>query len=233
MRLNKYLSQSGIASRRSADEMTLAGNVKVNGLPMKTLGYDVKDGDVVEVNGQIAKGPVAHVYYAMNKPPGYITSMRDERDRQTVMSLASGIPERVFPVGRLDFDTSGLLILTNDGDLAQRLSHPKHKTPKTYLASVDGILSRERINKLAKGVDIGGFTTSPAEVRVLKQMPHYAEVEITIYEGKNRQVRKMFTAVGNKVLTLKRVAIGEIRLGRTKEGHYRKLSREEVAALWE
>ena len=138
---------------------------------------------------------------------------------------------RLFPVGRLDYNTSGLLLLTNDGDLAYRLSHPKHNVTKTYRARVAGVLSGERLARLRKGVDIGGFVTSPANVKVIKQNPRSAVVEIQIHEGKNRQVRKMFAAVGNKVQELERVAIGELYLGRLKEGHYRKLTRDEIEYL--
>ena len=134
-------------------------------------------------------------------------------------------------MGRLDYNTSGLLILTNDGDLAYRLTHPKHHIYKTYRAVVQGVVSNERLAKLRKGVDIGGFVTSPAQVKVIKQQERRALVEISIYEGKNRQVRKMFAAVGNKVLELERIAIGDIRLGRLMEGHYRKLTREEIEYL--
>ena len=157
--------------------------------------------------------------------------MDDDRDRATVAELVADIPERLFPVGRLDYNTTGLLIMTNDGDLAYTLTHPKHEVWKTYIATVSGIISDNRIARLRKGVDIGGFVTSPAKVRVIKQMPRHAVVEISIHEGKNRQVRKMFAAVGNKVQELERVSIGDIRLGRLMSGHYRKLTREEIEYL--
>lgn len=231
MRLNKYIAQAGIASRRKADELILNGNVKINGLSVRELGTDVKDGDVVEVNGNRIEAEAKKVYIALNKPLGYVTTSSDEKDRATVLDLVTDVPERIFPVGRLDYNTSGLLILTNDGDLAYRLTHPKHHIYKTYRAVVQGIVSNERLAKLRKGVDIGGFVTSPAQVKVIKQQERRALVEISIYEGKNRQVRKMFAAVGNKVLELERIAIGDIRLGRLMEGHYRKLTREEIEYL--
>ena len=171
------------------------------------------------------------VYVAVNKPMGYITSAADDKERKTVMELVSDIDARLFPVGRLDYNTTGLLLMTNDGDLAYRLTHPKHEVTKKYRARVAGVLSAERIAKLRKGVDIGGFVTSPARVNVIKQTAKSAIVEIEIHEGRNRQVRKMFAAVGNNVQELERIAIGEIRLGRTKEGHYRKLTREEIEYL--
>ena len=157
--------------------------------------------------------------------------MQDEHDRPVVTELVADVNARLFPVGRLDYNTSGLLIMTNDGDLAYRLTHPKHEVPKTYRARVSGTLSSARIAKLRKGVDIGGFVTSPAQVKVIKQGERSAIVEITIHEGKNRQVRKMFAAVGNKVQELERIALGDIQLGRLKEGHYRKLKREEIEYL--
>jgi len=231
MRLNKYIASAGICSRRKADELIANGNVKINGVVRKELGSSVLEGDVVEVNGKRIQGDQKQVYVAVNKPLGYITSMDDDKDRATVAELVADIPERLFPVGRLDYNTTGLLIMTNDGQMTYRLTHPKHEVYKTYVARVAGVISDARIAKLRKGVDIGGFITSPAKVRVLKQMPRYAVVEISIREGKNRQVRKMFAAVGNKVQELQRTAIGEIRLGRLMEGHYRKLTREEIMYL--
>ena len=231
MRLNKYIADAGICSRRKADELISNGNVKINGAVVKELGCHVEDGDVVMVNGKKIETVGKKVYVAVNKPLGYITSMDDDKDRATVAELVADIPERLFPVGRLDYNTSGLLLMTNDGSLTYTLTHPKHEVYKTYVAKVAGVISDTRLAKLRKGVDIGGFVTSPAKVKVIKQMPRHAVVEISIREGKNRQVRKMFAAVGNKVQELKRVEIGEIKLGRLMEGHYRKLTREEIEYL--
>ncbi|HIU26682.1 MAG TPA: rRNA pseudouridine synthase [Candidatus Copromorpha excrementigallinarum] len=231
MRLNKYIASAGVCSRRKADELIVNGNVKINGAVVKELGYDVKEGETVSVNGRRIEASAPKVYIALNKPEGYITSMNDEMDRATVAQLVADIPERLFPVGRLDYNTSGLLLMTNDGDLTYTLTHPKHEVYKTYVAKVKGIMSDARIGKLRRGVDIGGFVTSPAKVRVVRQMKTYAVVEIKIHEGKNRQVRKMFAAVGSRVIELKRTAIGDIRLGRLMEGHYRKLTGEEINYL--
>ena len=231
MRLNKYISQAGIASRRKADELTLKGKVRINGAVMKEPGYDVKEEDLVEVDGRVVKQDAKKVYVMLNKPIGFITSAADEKDRPTVMELVSEIEERLFPVGRLDYNTSGMLLMTNDGDLAFKLAHPKHHIYKTYRARVSGRLSDERLAKLRNGVDIGGFITSRAIVNVIKQAERSSVVEIKIFEGKNRQVRKMFAAVGNKVLDLERVAIGELYLGHLKQGHYRKLTRKEIEYL--
>ena len=231
MRLNKYIAHAGVTSRRKADELTLNGNVKVNGIAVREPGYDVKETDVVEVNGTRIQPASVKIYIMLNKPAGYITSMHDEKSRPVVTNLITDIEERLFPVGRLDYDTSGLLILTNDGDLANKLAHPGHKTVKTYSAHVSGIISDERLARLRNGVDIGGFVTSKAEVNLIKQSGHSAVVEIKIHEGKNRQVRKMFSAVGNKVISLERTAVGGLYLGRLKEGHYRKLNKKEIEYL--
>lgn len=231
MRLNKYIASAGLASRRKADELIKAGKVKINGAVLDEPGYDVAPGDVVEVNGNVIEPVKRQVYIMLNKPKGYITSVSDDRDRPTVMDLVAEVDARLFPIGRLDYNTSGLLLMTNDGDFAYRLTHPKHEVEKTYRARVAGVLSPERIAKLRKGVDIGGFVTSPARVTVIKQLDRSALVEIKIHEGKNRQIRKMFAAVGNKVIELERVAMGELHLGHLKVGHYRKLTRQEIEYL--
>ena len=231
MRLNKYIASAGICSRRKADELIAAGNVKVDGAVIHEMGYDVKEGQQVVVNGKPIEAAQKKVYVAVNKPWGYVTTMNDDKDRATVADLVADIPERLFPVGRLDYNTTGLLLMTNDGDLTYRLTHPKHEVYKTYVAVVSGVLSDARIARLRRGVDIGGFVTSPAKVRVLRQNRKSTVVEISIHEGKNRQVRKMFSAVGNKVQSLERVAIGDIRLGHLQEGHYRKLTQQEIQYL--
>jgi 23S rRNA pseudouridine2605 synthase len=231
MRLNKYIAAAGVCSRRAADELTSAGKVKINGQVMASPGYDVQPGDVVEVNGRTLAPEGRKVYILLNKPKGFITSVSDEKDRPTVMELVTDIEERIFPVGRLDAETTGLLIMTNDGDFAYKVTHPGHEVYKTYRVRVQGVPSRERIARLKKGVDIGGYITAPAEVELIKQSGANAIVDISIREGKNRQVRKMFSAIGNKVLDLQRTQIGDVRLGGLKLGHYRKLKREEIDSL--
>lgn len=231
MRINKYIAQAGVASRRKADELIAAGNVKVNGAVLREPGYDVEEGDVVEVNGRRIEAQEKKVYILLNKPLGYVTTVSDDKERLTVMDLVQDVDARIFPVGRLDYNTSGMLIMTNDGDFAYKLTHPKHELTKTYRARVAGVLSTEKVWKLRNGVDIGGFVTSKARVDVVRGLPKSTIVDITIHEGKNRQVRKMFKAVGNNVQELERIAIGNIRLGRLAEGHYRKLTREEVEYL--
>ena len=231
MRLNKYIASAGVCSRRKADELIANGNVKINGVVVREMGTQVEEGNEVQVNGKLIQADEPKVYIAVNKPLGYITSMSDDKDRPTVAELVADIPERLFPVGRLDYNTTGLLLMTNDGELANKLTHPRHEVGKTYVATVAGVISNVRLAKLRRGVDIGGFVTSPAQVKVLKQNQRSAVVEITIHEGKNRQVRKMFSAVGNNVQSLERIAIGDIRLGRLLPGHHRKLTREEIEYL--
>ena len=231
MRLNRYIAQAGIASRRKADELIQNGNVKVNGAAFFELGYDVKDGDIVTVNGVDINPGAPKVYIMLNKPKGYITSASDERGRPVVTELVSDAGARLFPVGRLDSDTTGALIMTNDGDLANKLAHPKHGVVKTYRARVSGYISNERLARLRNGVDIGGYITAKAQAEVIKQGEKYTIVDVKIHEGKNRQVRKMFAAVGNKVIELERIAIGELPLGRLKEGSYRKLTKKEIEYL--
>lgn len=234
MRLNKYIATAGIASRRKADELIRNGNVKVNGKPMRTLGYDVSESDKVEVNGRrILEEDInqKRLYYVLNKPVGYVTSMHDEFDRPTVRTLVSDLDARIFPVGRLDYNTSGLIIMTNDGDFAYKLTHPKHKIYKKYLVLVSGNISAAKLSKLRNGVDIGGFVTSKAIVKVIKAAANSTLLEVHIHEGKNRQIRKMFSAIGNHVNELKRIAIGDVELGHLKEGHYRKLRKDEIDKL--
>ena len=231
MRINKYIAQAGIASRRKADQLIMSGNVKVNGAVMKEPGYEVAEGDKVEVNGRLLENRTKLEYVLLNKPTGMVTTVSDDKDRLTVMEVVKDIDARLFPVGRLDYNTSGALLMTNDGEMAYKLTHPKHEVYKTYRARVAGVLSNEKVARLRKGVDIGGFVTSRAKVNVIKGNQHSTIVEISIHEGKNRQVRKMFAAVGNPVQELERTAIGEIRLGHLKPGHYRKLTREEIQYL--
>ena len=231
MRLNKYISMSGVASRRKADELIAAGKVKVDGRVVKELGYDTAEGQTVSVGGQDIQPAVKKVYLILNKPKGYITTTTDEKDRPTVMDLVRDAPVRVFPVGRLDGQTTGLLFMTNDGDFAYKITHPGHETEKTYRAYVSGALSAGKLARLRKGVDIGGYVTAPAHVEVVKQGRSSALVEIRIREGRNRQVRKMFASVGCRVMELERTAIGGVRLGHLKQGYTRKMTRAEIEML--
>lgn len=231
MRINKYIAASGVASRRKADELIKAGKVKINGLVTTELGYEVEEGWVVEVEGRIVSPASRKVYIMLHKPKGFITTVKDDAGRPTVMNLVQDISERIFPIGRLDNATSGLLLMTNDGEFANLLMHPKNKIYKTYQARVLGMMTRNEAAKLARGVMIDGVRTAPAIVQILKQTDHSTVVEIKIYEGRNRQVRKMCEAVGHKVLELHRSAIGNLTMGHLKEGHYKKLKPAEVEML--
>ena len=240
MRLNKYIAQAGIASRRGADELTKEGKVTVNGAVMKEPGYDVQDGDVIRVNGRPVAAPEKLCYYALNKPAGYVTTTSDEKGRPTVLSLMTDVEQRIFPVGRLDYDSSGLLLMTNDGALANRIAHPKGEVTKTYLARINGRLNNDQLWQRRNGVVIDvpagregmrKYKTRPAVVNIVSERARESVIEIKISEGKNRQVRRMVAAVGLKVLDLERTAIGEILLGRTKPGTYRKLTAAEINYL--
>ncbi len=246
MRLNKYIAQAGVCSRRAADDLIKDGRVRINGAVLKEPGYDVQEGDAVVVNGRRLDAPEKLIYYALNKPPGYVTTVKDEKDRPTVMSLLTDVDVRVFPVGRLDYDSCGLLLFTNDGELANRVSRPSSHIEKTYLARLNGVPTTEQIWKLRNGIDIEvtekdkngnrytrKYHTKPAIVNMVSQASRECVLEITISEGKNRQIRKMAEAIGLRVLALERTAIGNIRLGRTRQGTYRKLTAEEVKYLKE
>ncbi|MDO5441634.1 MAG: pseudouridine synthase [Bacillota bacterium] len=231
MRINKYIAASGIASRRKADELIAEGKVKVNGAVLKQPGYDVVEGDKVQVDGHLITASEELVYYMLNKPVGYVTTTADEHDRLTVLDLMSDVTARVYPVGRLDYDSAGLLIMTNDGELSNHIAHPKNKVWKTYMAEVAGQLNLDKIRELQRGVLVDGRMTAKAKVKLLKQKGDMSLVEVQIYEGRNRQVRKMFEAVSCKVTFLQRTQVGELKLGRLHEGDYRKLTREEIEYL--
>ena len=230
MRINKYIASAGVTSRRKADELIEAGKVKVNGNVLENPGYQVEDSDLVEVDGVAIKPASKLVYYLLNKPCGFVTSTADKEGRRVVTEL---VPDeiRVFPVGRLDYNTSGLLILTNDGELANKLMHPSGEFDKTYLVRCTGIVTRAEASRLAKGVDIGGFVTSPAEVKLIRHDKNSTVAEITIHEGKNRQVRRMFEALGHEVTELQRIRLGNLTIGKLALGQCRKLGPAEIEYL--
>lgn len=232
IRLQKVLAQAGVASRRHAEEIILAGRVAVNGTTIKTLGTRVQAGDRVALDGRLILARERLHYYLLNKPVGVITSAQDPQGRPTVLELLSKVPVRVYPVGRLDFDTSGLLLLTNDGELANRLTHPRYGVEKTYRVIVQERVQAEDVNKLRAGVLLEDGSTAPARVKTLGEQRGFEVLEISIHEGKNRQVRRMFEAVGHCVLKLERVRFGPLRLENTlTPGDFRELSLMEVQAL--
>lgn len=228
-RLNKYLADCGVGSRRECDNLIRDGRVKINDR-VATLGSFVSDGDKISVDGKRVANKPKNCYVLLNKPKGCVTTVKDDRGRKTVMDFVD-VKARLFPVGRLDYDTEGLLILTNDGDLANRLTHPSSEIGKTYVARISGELSEVERSKLEKGVLVDGVMTAKARVKILEKDVHHTRCEITIHEGRNHQVKKMFEAVGKEVEFLKRIAIGDLRLGGLKRGEYRFLKDEEVDYL--
>lgn len=231
MRINKFLAEQGIASRRKSDELIAEGRVRLNGKAAKA-GDDVKPSDTVELDGKILSHKVKYEYYLLNKPKGCVCTVSDEKDRKTVMSLLPAGAGRVFPVGRLDYDTEGLLILTNDGDLAFRLTSPKNEIPKTYLVRVEGIVTDQQLNRLRAGVEIErSIITKKCKVNVVETNKTYTKMHVVLTEGKNREIRRMFEAVGKNVDFLKRIKIGELTLSGLDRGAVRKLSAEEVFYL--
>ena len=231
MRINKFLAEHGVASRRHADAMIEACRVCING-ELAQLGADVAEGDEVTVDGRlIGAEEKKEEYYIMNKPKGVICTVSDDRGRKTVMDLLPPEIGRVFPVGRLDYETEGLLILTNDGDLAFRLTHPTSEVPKTYMARIEGTLTEKDLNPIRSGVELDGVLTKKCKAHIVETNKAYTKVHITITEGRNRQVRRMFEAIGKNVEFLKRISIGQLKISGLDRGQIRKLTENEIAYL--
>lgn len=234
MRINKYLASCGIASRRNSEQYVLEGRVKVNGKVVTALSTEIReDKDVVTLDGKAVSLPHKHIYLMMNKPKGFICSVSDDRERKTIIDL---LPEefkskRVFPIGRLDYDSEGLLLLTTDGDLANRLMHPSGDVNKTYVCKVEGQVLEADIAKLRKGVELDGSLTKKAKIKLLEFDGKLSRYEITISEGRNRQIRRMFETINKEVVFLRRVAIGDLRLGGLYRGETRELKPEEIEYL--
>ena len=231
MRLQKYLAQCGVASRRHAEEMIAQGLVSVNGQVITQMGVQVEEGDEVRVKGEVVRPEEVKKYVLYHKPIGEVTTVSDPEGRPTVMQHFRDYPVRLYPVGRLDFDSEGLLLLTNDGDLADKMMHPSNEVDKTYLARVTGNVTLESVRELRMGVMLDDHKTSPARVRIIKEETFATVVLVTIHEGRNRQVRRMFDAVGHRVLMLRRVKFGPLELGDLKRGQWRELTDREVDAL--
>ena len=234
MRLQKYLAASGIASRRKCEQLILAGKVQVNGRVVYELGTKVNpDIDEIKYNGNIVKLEESKVYILLNKPIGYVTTSKEQFGRDKVLDLVK-IDKRIVPVGRLDMYTSGALILTNDGELVNRLTHPKNEVDKTYNVTIAGIITKEDIDMLQAGVEIDdGYITKPAKAKILKidEKKNISRIQITIHEGKNRQVRKMCAKINKKVLALHRSKIGGIEVKNLKLGSWRYLTDKEIQQL--
>ena len=229
MRINKYLAQCGVASRRECDRLIAEGKVTVNGRPAG-LGDDVNDGDNIKVEGR----PVSvkkNEYYLLHKPKGYLCTVSDDKGRKTVMDILGDGVGRVYPVGRLDYDSEGLLILTTDGELAQHLTHPSNEVPKTYLVKVEGRLTEADLNPIRSGIEIDGYVTKKCRAHIVETNKDYTKVELVLREGINREIRKMFAAIGREVTLLKRTKVGELTLRGLDRGAFRKLTPAEVEYL--
>ena len=231
MRLQKYMAECGVASRRRAEEMILAGQVSVNGQTITQMGVQVEEGDEVRVDGKIIRPEAQKHYVIYHKPAGEVTTVSDPEGRTCVLDHFRDYPVRLYPVGRLDYDSEGLLLLTNDGTLTERMLHPSHQVDKTYLARVTGAVSRETVRNLCMGVMLDDHKTAPAKARIVKEETFATVVLVTIHEGRNRQVRRMFETQGHRVLQLRRVRFGPLELGDLPRGQWRELAPEEVRKL--
>lgn len=232
-RIQKIISESGYCSRRKAEELIAAGRVKVNGRTCKLGDKADVSQDIINVDGENLYTPLKRelVYYMLNKPRGYVTTTSDEFDRKCVMDLMKDVPERVFPVGRLDRNSEGLLLLTNDGDFANQIMHPSGHISKTYRVTVRPDISEEQLTALTSGIVIDGVKTLPATATVLTKEEGRVVLQLTIHEGRNRQIRKMCEAIGLEVARLKRISIGPLRLGMLKPGEFRELTSQELSAI--
>ncbi|MBE9521344.1 MAG: rRNA pseudouridine synthase [Proteobacteria bacterium] len=232
-RLQKILAKAGIASRRKAEELIRQGKVKVDGRVVTEMGIQVDpEHQRIEFNGKPVTVEEKKVYVLLHKPAGYVSTVHDPQGRPIVTELIKGIQERIFPVGRLDLDTEGALLLTNDGELAQKILHPSHEVNKTYRATVKGKPSKKKVEMLRRGIDIDGRKTWPALVKLLSAGSRETTLQITIHEGRKRQVRKMCEAVGHPVLKLKRIAYGKLKLGNLAPGKFRFLSKKDLQLIF-
>lgn len=230
MRINKYLSGCGLDSRRKCEKLVTDGRVQVNGKKVTDLAFDVKDGDTVEVDGKYVTLSERKVYIMLNKPKGCVCTSSDDKGRKTVLDLVK-IKERIFPVGRLDYDTEGLLLLTNDGELANIITHPKNMVNKVYSVRVEGDVSDSEVKKLRSGVQYNGVSYAPARVAVLEKDDKFTRLEITVTEGKNHEIKNMVESLGRHVDFLKRIEIAGIRLGGLSRGQWRYLNSRELEKL--
>ena len=232
MRIAKFMAAAGVASRRKLEELIRKGMVKVNGSYVYNPATNVNpEIDQIYVSGRKIQIPDEKIYIMLNKPLGCVSTCADDKGRRTVLDYIKGIDQRIYPIGRLDFTTEGLLLLTNDGDLANKLMHPSHEVSKRYYVVVDSYVSPEEIKQLEHGVVIEGGKTAPARIKVMNAQEGRTELTIIIHEGRNRQVRHMFETIDKRVVFLKRISVGDINLGPLKKGEYRFLTKEEINYL--
>ncbi len=232
MRLQKFLAHAGVCSRRAAEELIRQGRVRVDGATVREMGIRVEPGKhLVEVDGRLIAGCEKHIYLVLNKPRGVLCTLKDTHGRKTVIDLVGDTGARIYPVGRLDMDSEGLLLLTNDGALAQRLLHPSHHVSKKYLVTVKGRPSKKDLALLENGIEINGRLTQPCSMKLAGTRKHSSIIEVTLYQGMKRQIRLMMESISHPVTRLKRIEMGPIKLGGLAPGSFRELDSEEVSAL--
>lgn len=235
MRLQKFLAHAGVASRRASEELIRQGRIAVNGRTVTDMGVSVGENDAVALDGKLITNRETDdkIYIILNKPVGYVSTAKDQFGRPAVTDLVKDIQSRLYPVGRLDYDTSGLILLTNDGEFTYMLTHPKHEINKVYEALVSGVPTKAEVKRFEAGLEIEDYVTSPARLDILAVKGENAVIRVTIHEGKNRQVRKMCKAIGHRVLSLKRISIGPIALKDLPDGKWRRLTPEEIKSLYQ
>lgn len=233
MRINKYIASCGICSRRAAEELITSGKVKVNGKVVTNLATEInEDNDTVIVDGNKINPITRKIYAMLYKPKGCICTLKDEKGRKTIMDYLKDFESvKVFPVGRLDYDTEGLLLITNDGDLANKLTQPSNEIPKTYIVKVEGEIEQNDLATLRNGIILDGFQLRKSKIKVVEVVDNITRLEVTIFEGKNREIHRMFESIGKEVIFLKRTMIGDLKLGGLSRGAYRYLTDKEINAL--
>ena len=233
MRINKYLASCELGSRRKVEDLIKNNKIKVNNQIINDMSYDIKNTDIVEYNNTIIRPQLNKIYLMLNKPKCYITSLKDNQNRKVVMDLLKGVKEKVFPVGRLDYNTQGLLLLTNDGEWANNITHPSKHIEKTYQVKLKVLLTNNQLKMIRLGIKYGNIKYLPATIKLKSIEDNFYIYEITIFEGKNREIRNIFETLKVKIYSLKRIAIGNLKLGDLKEGKYRYLTQAEINFIWE